>query len=73
MAIPIAFIHGTENGCFLPEGIMRAVARLSSANGASLYTNHPIPHYGRIDCIFGRDAVKDVFPVISAHLEGAGA
>jgi len=71
MAIPIAFVHGAENECFLPESITRAVERLSAANGASLYANHPIPHYGHIDCIFGRDAAHDVFPLIAAHLEGS--
>jgi cholesterol oxidase len=69
MAIPIAFVHGAENACFLTESIDRAVKRLSEANGAELYSHHEIPEYGHIDCIFGRDAAKDVFPLIADHLE----
>ena len=28
-----------------------------------------IPGYGHIDCIFGKNAVKDVYPFIVEHLE----
>jgi cholesterol oxidase len=69
MAIPIAFVHGAENACFLSEGMERTVARLSEANGAQLYTRHEIPGYGHIDCIFGRDAARDVYPHIVRQLD----
>jgi len=69
MAIPIAFVHGAKNACFLTESIDRAVERLEQANGAELYTRHEIPEYGHIDCIFGRDAARDVFPHMTAHLD----
>jgi cholesterol oxidase len=69
MAIPIAFVHGAENACFLTESIERAVDRLSEANGAELYTHHEVPDYGHIDCIFGRDAARDVYPLMTAHLD----
>jgi cholesterol oxidase len=69
MAIPTAFIHGAENACFLTESIERTVKRLSDANGAGLYSHHEIPEYGHIDCIFGRDAARDVFPHMADHLE----
>jgi cholesterol oxidase len=69
MAIPIAFVHGAENACFLSESIERTVDRLSTANGAELYTRHEIPAYGHIDCIFGRDAARDVYPHIVRHLD----
>jgi cholesterol oxidase len=69
MAIPTAFIHGADNECFLTESIERTVKRLSEANGASLYSHHEIPRYGHIDCIFGRDASRDVYPKIVAHLD----
>jgi cholesterol oxidase len=69
MAIPIAFVHGAENACFSTESIDRAVKRLSEANGAELYSHHEIEHYGHIDCIFGRDAARDVYPRFTDHLE----
>jgi cholesterol oxidase len=69
MAIPITFIHGELNRCFLPESTARTVAKLSERNGAGLYDRHVIPGYGHIDCIFGKNAASDVYPLIVAHLE----
>jgi cholesterol oxidase len=69
MAIPITFVHGAKNACFLSESIERTVKRLSDANGAELYTRHEIPDYGHIDCIFGRDAARDVYPHMVRHLD----
>ena len=69
LAIPTAFIHGAENGCFLPRSTEETVAALSAANGAGLYKRHLIPGYGHIDCIFGKNAVRDVYPRIVEHLD----
>jgi cholesterol oxidase len=69
MAIPVTFIHGELNRCFLPESTARTVAKLSEHNGAGLYDRHVIPGYGHIDCIFGKTAATDVYPLILAHLE----
>ena len=69
LAIPITFISGEKNECFLPESTERSVRRLSDANGSHLYRRHVISGYGHIDCIFGRDAARDVFPLIADHLE----
>ena len=69
LAIPIAFIHGALNRCFLPESTERTVARLAARNGPDLYTRHVIEGYGHIDCIFGKSAASDVYPHILAHLE----
>lgn len=69
LAIPISFIHGGENACFLPESTARTLAKLSARNGAHLYDRHVIPNYGHIDCIFGKTAVVDVYPKMLTHLE----
>ncbi len=69
MAIPITFVHGEKNACFLTESIDRALKRLSDANDPGLYKRHEIAGYGHIDCIFGRDAARDVYPHMVAHLE----
>ena len=69
LAIPIAFIHGAENCCFLPESTERTFDLLREANGKDLYKRHLIPNYGHIDCIFGKNADKDVYPFILEHLE----
>ncbi len=69
MALPIRFIHGAENQCFLPTSTEKTVEVLSAANGANLYSRKVIPGYGHIDCIFGRNASIDVFPAIVEHLD----
>lgn len=69
LAIPIAFIHGEENSLWLPESTAITCKVLSNANGAHLYKRHVIPHYGDIDCIFGKNAAQDVYPHIREHLE----
>jgi len=69
MKLPIAFIHGGDNQCFLPESTKTTYDLLCAANGAALYNRKVIDGYGHIDCIFGRDAARDVFPHILAHLE----
>jgi cholesterol oxidase len=72
LAIPIAFIHGERNECFLPESTEITYDLLRKTNGANLYTRNVIPGYGHIDCIFGKNAAKDVYPLMLNHLEGAG-
>lgn len=69
MAIPICFIHGADNICFLPESTEITYNALCARNGSDLYTRHVIPGYGHIDCIFGKNAVADIYPFILAHLE----
>lgn len=68
LAIPITFIHGEENACFLPESTEITFEKLREKNG-DMYKRYVIPDYGHIDCIFGKDAVKDVFPYILEQLE----
>jgi cholesterol oxidase len=69
LAIPMAFIHGSENRCFLPRSTADTVAVLQAANPGVPYARHEIPGYGHIDCIFGKDAARDVYPHILQHLE----
>lgn len=69
LAIPMTFIHGAENVCFLPESTERTVAALQRANDPALYQRHLVPNYGHIDCIFGKNAAIDVFPLILGGLE----
>jgi cholesterol oxidase len=69
LAIPITFLHGSENLCFLPESTEITVNLLRERNGDDLYERHVIPGYGHIDCIFGKNAVNDVYPHVLRHLE----
>ena len=69
LAIPITYIHGSENRCFLPESTLKTYEELCAVNGAELYDRKVIPGYGHIDCIYGKNASRDVYPHILAHLE----
>jgi cholesterol oxidase len=67
--LPIAFIHGGQNRCFLPEGTQKTFDLLCSKFDPSQYTRQVIPGYGHIDCIFGKNAAADVYPFIVQHLD----
>lgn len=69
MSLPISFIVGAENECFVPASLNKSYQILSDKNGAGLYHIHQIPDYGHIDCIHGKNAYKDVYPHILKHLE----
>jgi cholesterol oxidase len=69
LQMPICFISGADNQCYLPESTERTYQRLRELFGPSNYSRHVIEGYGHIDCIFGKNAVADVYPIILAHLE----
>lgn len=69
LKLPICFIHGAENQCFLPVSTELTYNALREANGKDLYTRHVIPGYGHIDCIYGANASRDVYPYMLEHLE----
>jgi cholesterol oxidase len=69
LAIPITYIHGAENETWTPESTERTYNWLREHNGKGLYSRHLIPNYGHIDCIFGKNASRDVYPLILHHLE----
>ena len=69
LAIPITIIHGAENQCYLPKSTELTYNYMRENNKHILYNRHLIPGYGHIDCIFGKNAVHDVYPYILQHLE----
>jgi len=69
LKLPICFIHGEKNGCYLPKSTELTYNILRDKFGKDNYSRHVIPNYGHIDCMFGSNAVDDVFPHILAHLE----
>jgi cholesterol oxidase len=68
-AIPTLFVHGALNHCFAPAGTRETIATLSRVNDPRLYERREIAETGHIDCIFGKNAARDVFPAILKHLE----
>ncbi|HEY2018864.1 MAG TPA: alpha/beta fold hydrolase, partial [Bryobacteraceae bacterium] len=70
LAIPITFIHGADNECFAPESTAITFEKLQEANGKGLYDRHVISGYGHIDCIFGKNAWQDIYPIVLSALDG---
>jgi cholesterol oxidase len=69
LKIPIAFIQGAENQTWTTDSTQRTFEALCALNGDQLYSRYLIPRYGHIDCIFGYNAHRDVYPLILKHLE----
>lgn len=69
LTMPIRFIHGAENACYKPSSTEKTYDLLCRTHGPERYSRFVIPDYGHIDCIFGKDAVRDVFPLIVEHLD----
>ena len=69
LKFPIRFIHGEKNRCYLPDSTKVTYNKLVALNGQDYYSRRVIPGYGHIDCVFGKNAVTDVYPLILEHLE----
>lgn len=69
LQLPICFISGADNQCYLPESTEKTYDRLVELHGPELFSRHVVPGYGHIDCMFGKNAVVDVYPLILEHLE----
>ena len=69
LSIPIFFLHGAENGLFLPEGTLKTFKLLCEKNDPSLYTRIVIPNYAHMDLFVGKNAARDVFPEVLAALD----
>jgi cholesterol oxidase len=68
LALPITYIHGERNRCFLLESTQATFDALVAANGASLYRRVVVSEYGDLDCLIGKHAARDVYPLILDHL-----
>jgi cholesterol oxidase len=69
LKMPITFLHGAENHLFLPHGSEETMRFLAERNGADLYNRHVIQNYAHMDCFLGRDADRDVYPIVASELE----
>jgi cholesterol oxidase len=67
--LPICFISGEQNECYLPESTEETFNLLKDKFPEQHYSRHVIAEYAHIDCIFGRNAVEDVYPLIVEHLD----
>jgi cholesterol oxidase len=69
LALPLAFLHGAENRLFLPRGSEVTWQLLRERLGPERYTRHVVPGYAHMDCFVGRDAPRDVYPIVLGELE----
>jgi len=64
----IAFITGADNICFDPQSQRRAFAWMSKYR-PNYHSLHIIPGYGHLDMFMGKNAARDVFPLIVEELD----
>jgi cholesterol oxidase len=69
MRRPIGFIHGDKNETYLPVSTQLTYEMLVKHFPEQPYERTIIPGYGHIDCIFGKNAAVDVYPVIVRYLD----
>lgn len=63
-----ALFAGRENACFLPESQERTFGFLD-AHRPGRHRLTVLPGYGHLDLFMGREAARDVFPLMLAELE----
>jgi cholesterol oxidase len=68
LAIPLAFVHGAESEAFRPAGTEATVAELRASNPVAPVSLQLVPDYGHLDLVIGKNADRDVFPLILDHL-----
>lgn len=66
--VPILFVSGGENVVFDPESTAVAYDVMRRKFGPEMYKRRVIQGYGHLDTWMGKDAARDVFPVIGEHL-----
>jgi pimeloyl-ACP methyl ester carboxylesterase len=69
--VPVTFVHGELSRCFLPDCTRESYDLLRGCNGGP-YERHVVSGYGHMDLLIGKDAARDVYPLIIAALDGYG-
>lgn len=67
-----ALFAGELSGCFLPESQTRTHEYLSAAR-PDYHTVHVLPKYSHLDPFIGRNAARDVFPLMIDELDHRGS
>lgn len=64
----ISFFTGEQNLCFLPESQMKTYHYFNHLEPGR-HTLHKLPQYSHLDVFMGKDAARDVFPLMVEELE----
>ena len=67
--IPIMLFSGGDNHVLSPRCTDLTYGILRDKFGPDLYERHVIPGYGHLDCWIGRQAYKDVYPIVRRHVD----
>ena len=63
----VAFFAGEDNHCYLPDSQVRSFEYLDRLR-PGYHTLHVIPGYGHLDVFLGKNAARDVFPLMVQEL-----
>ena len=69
MQAHIVLMQGNENELFLPKGSAETERWISKHRGVGACTRLVFPEYAHLDCFIGRNAARDVFPLVVRELE----
>ena len=73
LSMPITLIQGKENQVWRQAATQTTYDQLVKQFGPDNYRHHAVPGYGHLDTVFGKDAVRDTYPLMLEHLDRAGA
>jgi len=62
--IPIMLFSGSDNKVLTPESTEKTYSLLQDTFGTKGYERNVVQGYGHLDCWMGREAYKDVFPMV---------
>jgi cholesterol oxidase len=62
-------VHGAESEAFRPDGTEATVAALRAGSPGASVSLKLVPDYGHLDLVIGKNAARDVFPLILDHLD----
>ena len=72
LTAPLTLVHGAESEAFRPAGAEATLAALRAA-GRDDVSLRLVPDYGQLDLLIGKNADRDVFPLLLDHLGRTGA
>jgi hypothetical protein len=67
--IPMMLFSGGDNHVLNPRCTDMTYELLRNKFGPNQYERHVIPGYGHLDCWMGRQAYKDVYPIIRRQVD----
>ncbi|KAL3427916.1 Cholesterol oxidase 2 [Phlyctema vagabunda] len=67
--IPILLFSGSDNKVLTPESTEKTYSILRDTFGEESYQRRVVQDYGHLDCWMGRDAYRDVYPMLRSEID----